>query len=35
MYKVMIVDDEMLVRVGLKSTIDWEKSGVYNCGRCF
>ena len=24
MYKVMIVDDEILVRVGLKSTINWE-----------
>lgn len=27
MYKVMIVDDEVLVRVGLKSTIDWEDLG--------
>jgi len=27
MYKVMIVDDEILVRVGLKSTIDWESIG--------
>ena len=27
MYKVMIVDDEVLVRVGLKSTIDWEAIG--------
>lgn len=27
MYKVMIVDDEVLVRVGLKSTIDWESIG--------
>lgn len=24
MYKVLIVDDEVLVRVGLKTTIDWE-----------
>lgn len=27
MYKVMIVDDEVLVRVGLKTTIDWEAIG--------
>lgn len=27
MYKVLIVDDEVLVRVGLKSTIDWESLG--------
>ena len=27
MYKVLIVDDEVLVRVGLKSTIDWEGLG--------
>lgn len=27
MYKVMIVDDEILVRVGLKSTINWESLG--------
>jgi two-component system response regulator YesN len=27
MYKVLIVDDEVLVRVGLKTTIDWEASG--------
>ncbi|RCX19364.1 AraC family two component transcriptional regulator [Anaerobacterium chartisolvens] len=27
MYKVMIVDDEILVRIGLKSTIDWESLG--------
>ncbi len=27
MYKVMIVDDEVLVRVGLKTTIDWESIG--------
>lgn len=27
MLKVLIVDDEMLVRVGIKSTIDWEKHG--------
>ncbi len=27
MYKVMIIDDEVLVRVGLKTTIDWEAIG--------
>jgi two-component system response regulator YesN len=27
MYRVMIVDDEILVRVGLKSTINWEAIG--------
>ena len=27
MYKVLIVDDEVLVRVGLKTTIDWEAIG--------
>lgn len=27
MLKVLIVDDELLVRVGIKSTIDWEKYG--------
>lgn len=27
MYKVLIVDDEILVRVGLKTTIDWEEIG--------
>ncbi|MDF2942559.1 MAG: response regulator [Herbinix sp.] len=27
MYKVMIVDDEVLVRIGLKTTIDWEAYG--------
>lgn len=27
MYKVLIVDDEVLVRVGIKSTIDWESIG--------
>lgn len=27
MYKVLIVDDEVLVRIGLKNTIDWESIG--------
>ena len=25
--KIMIVDDEILVRVGVKSIVDWEKHG--------
>ncbi len=27
MYKILIIDDEVLVRVGLKTTIDWEEIG--------
>lgn len=27
MYKVLIVDDEVLLRVGLKTTINWEQAG--------
>lgn len=27
MYKVLIVDDEVLVRIGLRSMIDWNKAG--------
>lgn len=27
MYKVLVIDDEVLVRVGLKTTIDWEDIG--------
>ena len=27
MKKIMIVDDEMLVRIGIKSIIDWESNG--------
>ena len=33
MYKVLIVDDEMLVRIGLKSMIDWEKTGYEIAGE--
>ncbi len=33
MYKVLIVDDEVLVRVGLKSTIDWESIGFSIVGE--
>lgn len=28
MYKVMIVEDEMLVRIGLKSSVDWSRYGM-------
>ena len=27
MLKVIVVDDEMLIRVGVKSCIEWEKHG--------
>ncbi len=27
MKKLMIVDDEVLVRIGIKSIVDWEKHG--------
>ncbi len=33
MIKVLIVDDELLVRVGLVSTIDWEKHGFEVVGQ--
>lgn len=33
MYKVLIVDDEVLVRVGLKMTIDWESFGFEIVGE--
>lgn len=33
MYKVMIVDDEILVRIGMKSMIDWEKAGFQIVGE--
>lgn len=33
MYKVLIVDDEVLVRVGLKTTIDWEAIGFTVVGE--
>lgn len=28
MYRVMIVEDEMLVRIGLKNSVDWNKFGM-------
>jgi two-component system response regulator YesN len=33
MFKLMIVDDEMLVRMGLKTTIDWPKLGFQIAGE--
>lgn len=33
MYKVMIVDDEMLARVGIKSLIRWEENGFTIAGE--
>ncbi|WP_070000568.1 response regulator transcription factor [Cellulosilyticum sp. I15G10I2] len=33
MYKVLIIDDEVLVRVGLKSTINWESIGFSIVGE--
>lgn len=33
MHKILIVDDEILVRVGLKSSIDWEKYGFLVVGE--
>ncbi|NDL67691.1 response regulator transcription factor [Anaerotalea alkaliphila] len=33
MKKVLIADDELLVRIGLKTTIDWEKNGFSIVGE--
>ncbi len=33
MYKLLIVDDESLVRLGIKQTIDWAKYGIAICGE--
>lgn len=33
MYNVLIIDDEVLVRVGLKTTIDWEEIGFSVVGE--
>lgn len=33
MLKVMIVDDEAIVRIGLKSMIDWERHGFQLVGE--
>lgn len=32
MYKVMIVDDEMLIRMGYQSIVNWEECGYELCG---
>lgn len=32
MYKVLVVDDELLVRVGIKSLLDWESHGFQYAG---
>ena len=29
MYKVLIAEDEMLVRTGIRASIDWEKFNMY------
>lgn len=33
MYKVMIIDDEEIVRTGLKNLVNWENEGFYICGE--
>lgn len=33
MYKLMIVDDELLMRVGIRSMLDWEEHGFYVIGE--
>ena len=33
MYKLMIVDDELLMRVGIRSMLNWEKFGFYFVGE--
>lgn len=33
MYKVMVIDDEEIVRMGIRDLIDWEKEGFYICGE--
>ncbi len=34
MVKVLIVDDELLVRITLRTLIEWEKYGYSICGEC-
>ena len=34
MLKVMIVDDEFIVRVGFKSSVEWEKYGCQVIAAC-
>lgn len=33
MYKVMIIDDEEIVRAGLRNLVDWETEGFYICAE--
>lgn len=33
MYKVMIIDDEEIVRMGIRDLIDWEAEGYYICAE--
>ena len=33
MYKILIVDDEVLVRVGIKSMVNWEEKGYAIIGE--
>ena len=35
MYRVLIVDDEKMIRMGMKNAIDWKKLGwrIYCCVR--
>ena len=33
MYRILIADDEFLVRLGLKTTIDWEAHGYQVVGE--
>jgi Response regulator containing CheY-like receiver domain and AraC-type DNA-binding domain len=34
MIKVLVVDDELLVRITLRTLLDWEKNGYCICGEC-
>ncbi|WKL01880.1 hypothetical protein Q0F98_36680 [Paenibacillus amylolyticus] len=33
MYKLMIVDDELLMRVGIRSMLNWEEYNFYVVGE--
>ena len=34
MIRVLLVDDELLSRMMVRSLIDWEKEGYCVCGEC-
>ena len=34
MYQVLIVDDEPIVKIALRSMLDWGSLGFHICGRC-